>query len=401
MPNVAPPNSRDCVTRSRYARLYRDHLRPKDRLQRIQRSRSRDRKRKKAEKLDKPAEEPEERPIEQTNTGEASTQQVSQLTPDELKQINDVAQIIKTGLPKSQADAVEEAVELMKRGGIPQELRDVLEERREDPSKRMDLGTTVRLVRLFTKITRMTPEEIRENHGQKDIKYKDSESKESEQSEEPPLFEQSNQNKNGSKDRKRKQSQQQQGTGPKIYELKLDASTMILTAFVTYYLYRSLYPGESSRDITWQEFRTTFFDKGLVHKLTVINRNRVRVELHRQAVAQRYPESPAAQPNFYYYFSIGSVEAFERHLDEAQQELGIPNNERIPVAYSDEVPLSAALFSFGPTILFVGALFWLSRRAASGAGGQSGIFGIGKSRGKEIQPRKRCQDKVCRCSWHG
>ena len=38
---------------------------------------------------------------------------------------------------------------------------------------------------------------------------------------------------------------------------------MIMTAFVTYYLYRSLYPGESSRDITWQEFRTTFFDKGL------------------------------------------------------------------------------------------------------------------------------------------
>ena len=103
----------------------------------------------KAEKADKPAEEPEKSQNEQPGTQEANTQQFSQLTPDEVKQINDVAQMIKTGLPKSQADAVDEAAELMKKGGIPQELRDVLEERRNDPSKRIDLGTTVRLVGLL------------------------------------------------------------------------------------------------------------------------------------------------------------------------------------------------------------------------------------------------------------
>ncbi|EXJ63579.1 AFG3 family protein [Cladophialophora psammophila CBS 110553] len=308
----------------------------------------------------------------------AGTQEFSPLTPEEIKQIDDVAQMIKAGLPKAQADAVDEAAELMKKGGIPKELREVLEARRKDPSKRIDLGTTVRLVGLFTKMSRMTPEEVRQKYGKGAT------------SDETPLFDQSNKSEEHNKQRKEKQKQQQQQQqqqqqgGPKVYEFKLDASTMIMTAFITYYLYRSLYPGETSREITWQEFRTTFFDKGLVSRLTVINRNRVKVELHRSAVAQRYPESPAAQPNFYYYFSIGSVEAFERHLDEAQQELGIPANERIPVAYSDEVPLSAAIFSFGPTLLFVGALFWLSRRAASGAGGQSGIFGIGKSRAKRF-----------------
>ena len=337
----------------------------------------------KAEKPEKPEtpEEPSEKSQnEASDPARTNTADFTALTAEEIEQIDDIAKMIKTGLPKSQGDAVDEAAELIKKGGMPQELRDVLEARKKDPSKRIDLGTTVRLVGLFTKMSRMTAQEVRQKYGTKETK-----STMDETSDETPLFEQSNKKNEGNKQRKDKQrQQQQQGQGPKMYEVKLDATTMIMTAFITYYLYRSLYPGESSREITWQEFRTTFFDKGLVNKLTVINRTRVRVELHRSAVAQRYPDSPAVQPDFYYYFSIGSVEAFERHLDEAQQDLGIPNNEKIPVAYSDEVPLSAAIFSFGPTILFVGSLFWLSRRAASGAGGQSGLFGIGKSRAKRF-----------------
>ncbi|EXJ86398.1 AFG3 family protein [Capronia epimyces CBS 606.96] len=315
---------------------------------------------------------------------DASKLEFSPLTEEEVRQINEVAKMIKTGLPKSQAAAVDEAVELMAKGGIPKELREVLEARRRNPEQRIDLATTVRLVGVFTKLSRMSPAEVREKYGHTAHSTKAQGS----EKEETPLFEQSNksqenENENG---RQRKQ-QQQEGDAkgkPAAYELRLDAGTMVMAAILTYYIYRSLYPGEASRDITWQEFRTTFFDKGLVDKLTVINRNRVRVELNRDAVARMYPESPATRPNFNYYFSIGSVEAFERRLDEAHQELGIPSSERIPVAYSDEVPLSAALFNFGPTLLFIGALFWFSRRAASGAGGQSGIFGIGKSRAKRF-----------------
>lgn len=285
--------------------------------------------------------------------------------------------MIKNGLPKSQADAVDTAVDLMKKGGIPQELREVLEARRNDPTKRIDLSTTVKLVGIFTKMSRMTASEVREKYGQGQSA--------SPKSEEPPIFDQSNQStKDNQKQKQQKGESEKQGRTIKVGELKLDLGTILISAFFSYYIYRTLFPGESSRDITWQEFRTTFFDKGLVDKLTVINRNRVRVELHREAVANMYPESPAARGNFYYYFSIGSVEAFERKLDEAHHELGIPSQERIPVAYSDETSLATALFSFGPTILFIGALFWLSRRAAAGGGGQSGIFGIGKSRAKKF-----------------
>lgn len=294
------------------------------------------------------------------------------LTQQEVEIMDEIARSVKNGLPKLQSQAIDVAVDMIKKGGLPAEVREVMEERMKNPKWTLDLATVAKLVRIFTKMSRLSVQQVRE------LVNEEANKKEDKGEDEPAFKESHSRNDKG---------RQQKGPDPsqfKIGEFKLDTGTFLVTAFLSYYLYRSLFPGESSRDITWQEFRTTFFDKGLVDKLTVINRNKVRVELHRESVATMYPESPAVRPNFYYYFTIGSVEAFERRLDEAHQELGVPSSERLPVAYSDEVPLSAAFFSFGPTLLFVGALFYFSRRAASGAGGQSGIFGIGKSRAKRF-----------------
>jgi AFG3 family protein len=326
-------------------------------------------------------------PSEGPSGEDANTIIFKGLTPEELKQVNDVANIIKNGLPESQRKAVDEAVDMIKKGGIPEELREVLDVRKADPSKHISLSTTVKLVSLFTKLSRMSPEQIKATYGRPPTKEEEGAEKEI------PRFNQSNGSKSQGRQKKEKE---QSGPNPaqiNVGGFKLDSTTFLITAFLSYYLYRSLFPGESSRDITWQEFRTTFFDKGLVEKLTVLNRNKVRVELHREAVANLYPESPAVRPNCYYYFSIGSVEAFERRLDEAHDELDIPSNERIPVAYADEVPLAAALMSFGPTILFLAGIMYLSRRAGSAGGGSSGIFGMGKSRAKRFNHESEVKTK--------
>ncbi|KAK2461667.1 hypothetical protein APHAL10511_006130 [Amanita phalloides] len=131
----------------------------------------------------------------------------------------------------------------------------------------------------------------------------------------------------------------------------------------------------TSREITWQEFRTNLLEKGLVEKLVVVNGHRVRVKLHPNAAGSMYSLGASE-----FYFSIGSMDAFERKLEEAQNELGIPSHERIPVAYHDEISAFQAVLNFAPTILMVGFLYWLSRRGSSSAGG--GIFSIGKSRAK-------------------
>jgi hypothetical protein len=50
------------------------------------------------------------------------------------------------------------------------------------------------------------------------------------------------------------------------------------------------------------------------------------------------PSLPAgSEMRHRYYFVIGSVDSFERKLDEAQKELGVSSAAHVPVKYSHEV----------------------------------------------------------------
>ncbi|KAJ5550930.1 Mitochondrial inner membrane AAA protease Yta12 [Penicillium sp. DV-2018c] len=190
------------------------------------------------------------------------------------------------------------------------------------------------------------------------------------------------------KDKKKRHQDGNKGKVPpnmgKVFEFRFDPVSFAIASLVTYYVYRSFFPGESGwREVTWQEFRANFLEKGLVERLTVINGSRVRVDLNREAAAQVYPGSDG-HPASHLYFSIGSIDSFERKLEMAQYELEIPSHERIPVSYVDQTPWGSVLLSLAPTLLFFGGIFYMSRRAGGGAGGQSGIFGIGKSRAKRF-----------------
>ncbi|KAI1466396.1 ATP-dependent metallopeptidase Hfl [Daldinia caldariorum] len=161
-----------------------------------------------------------------------------------------------------------------------------------------------------------------------------------------------------------------------------DWLTMVVGSAIAYWLYNSIFE-ESGREITWQELRKNFLDKGLVERM-VIQGHRVRVDLNRDATQSMYPDSVATRPGFHYYFSIASADAFERRLDEAQNELGIPSSERIPVSYAPESPFFNLLIAFGPTVVLVSLLVWASRRGPGGVGGSGGVFGFGKSKAKRF-----------------
>lgn len=286
----------------------------------------------------------------------------SKLPSKDKKEIDGLVAMLKKGLPMAQSQEMEAAFQDMKRTGIiPTEIREIMDTMKNKP---LDLSTAAKLIRLTTALTRQ--------HGAKTTASDEHTAARSNQED--------SKSSGGGKKKKSGDSSWFQD-----FTANIDTGTFLTTAFVGYLLYRTVIPSENSKDITYQEFKTTFFDKGLVDKLTVLNRHRVRVDLNREATGRQYPESPAQHGNFRYYFSIGSVEAFERKLDEAHMELGIPSSERIPVEYVDEVPWLTGFFSFAPTILFVAGLYWFSRRAGGGgAGGQSGIFGIGKSKAKKF-----------------
>ena len=288
---------------------------------------------------------------------------IAKLSKEEQAAIDRLMTTLRKGLPASQSKQLEQAFNDMKHTGIPLEVREVMDKFKDKP---LDLATAAQLIRVTQKLARQYAEK-----GTFNAKA-DSTSSQNDSAKDSSTSGQGKKKKSG------------ESSGFKDFTANLDTGTFLITAFVGYLLYRTVIPGENSKDITFQEFKTTFFDKGLVDKLTVLNGHRVRVDLHREAVGRTYPESPAQHGNFRYYFSIGSVEAFERKMEDAQNDLGIPSSERIPVSYMNETPWLYTLANLAPTVLLLGGLFWFSRRAGGGAGGQSGIFGIGKSRAKKF-----------------
>ena len=300
----------------------------------------------------------------QDHEKETETEPAPKLSPEDEAALEQILQMLKTGMPRSQGKEIDRAFEMMRKQGLLPEIKEAMETLRN--GKVMDLATVARLARAASFLSRKI--------GEQEVKLQN-------HSEKPR--QKAGAHDPGPQSKKDKGQQAQKGF-PKIREFKFDMGNIILSTLGSMMLYWFIMPGENSKEITWQDFRTNFLDKGLVEKVIVLNGHRAKVYLNRQAVSQIYPDSPAANANFYYYFTIGSVESFERKVEEAQGELAIPASERVPVAYQDEVSWVGTLLSFGPTLLLIGSVFWLSRRAASGAGGQSGIFGMGRSRAKRF-----------------
>jgi AFG3 family protein len=144
-------------------------------------------------------------------------------------------------------------------------------------------------------------------------------------------------------------------------------------------MYQFYQNSNSSQPITYHQFRVEFLDKGLVESLQVVNKSYVRVFLRPDA-----PHPPGSvRGESPYHFSIGSVDSFERQLEQAQRELGIPSRESIPISYSSELSSTSIMLNLAPTLLLLGVLLYMSRRSGvGGAGGSQGIFGIGKSKAK-------------------
>ena len=97
-------------------------------------------------------------------------------------------------------------------------------------------------------------------------------------------------------------------------------------------------------------------------------------------------------PDRYFYFTIGSVEAFERKLEVFQRELGIDTQDFIPVQYVSETNWGSEFMRFSPTLLIIG--FWLllmrgmggggMGMGGGGGGGMNNIFKVGQSNAKKF-----------------
>lgn len=287
-------------------------------------------------------------------------------------------------------DADRKSLKLISRIGVPKELHRLLHKQKASKLSISDGATMLKAINSLAKRI-LTDKNLQKELSSTQENVPSNPSNSYQKASSDPHRERGRrENNKGEKNEKKafefkhnSQSQGSQKTPPKPPPIspRNEWLTTIIGTVIAYWIYSSLFD-ESGREITWQELRKNFLDKGLVEKLVVVG-NRVRVELNREATSSMYPDSAATRPGFHYYFSIGSVDAFERRLEEAQVELGIPSSDRIPVSYAGESSLMNLFLAFGPTALLVGLLIWASRRGP-GAGAGGGVFGMGKSTAKRF-----------------
>ncbi len=145
------------------------------------------------------------------------------------------------------------------------------------------------------------------------------------------------------------------------------------------------YTGSKPLETNWHEVRYQMLDNGDVDKLLVV-RNEGKVEVFiKEKELEKYADRfggmksvPPAGPHF--FFTIGSIETFERQLDEAQE--SADPSERIYPEYVERPNYIGDIITWIlPILILVGVWLFIFRRMSKGAGGPGGnIFSVGKSK---------------------
>ena len=165
-------------------------------------------------------------------------------------------------------------------------------------------------------------------------------------------------------------------------------TTLVLGLLSGLALAYTLLPARSdAQEITFADFRRELLESGSVERIVIVNKTLARVYTVESAGP---PGARTAQPQAraQYWFTLGSVNGFEKKLERAQADLGVAHLDYLPVTYETETSWPAELLKVAPTLLLVG--FWIFMMRGSGIGGMmggrggggggGGIFSVGKSK---------------------
>jgi len=155
------------------------------------------------------------------------------------------------------------------------------------------------------------------------------------------------------------------------------------------FLIQFFFSGKSPVVTSWQEVKNQMLANDEVSKIVVVrNMGKVEVYLKEDKLTKykdRLGEGMGAVPKSgpHFYFTIGSVETFEKQLVEAQQ--GKPDAQIIYPEYIDQHNYFADILTWViPILLIVGLWVFffhrMTKNASGGAAGPGNIFSVGKSK---------------------
>lgn len=152
---------------------------------------------------------------------------------------------------------------------------------------------------------------------------------------------------------------------------------------------------ESAVKISQVRFETKMMPKHAVDKLVVINHQKVEVYIKKQMRGDsEFSDLEKSESVFAagklpdYYFNIGSVEVFEKNMEEIQKD--VPRANRVPIDYDTQTDVFGELMGWLlPLVIIVFIWLFIFRRMGSGMGGAAGgIFNVGRSKAKLFDNEK-------------
>ncbi|MFZ9503809.1 MAG: ATP-dependent zinc metalloprotease FtsH [Cyclobacteriaceae bacterium] len=141
------------------------------------------------------------------------------------------------------------------------------------------------------------------------------------------------------------------------------------------------------KETSWQAFERDMLRTGAVERLVVSNQSDVQVYLKKDRASdpkfkEAFQLGPLSgekiNPGPHYHFSIGSVESFDRRLDEVQKQLGF--KQAIEVVYITNPNIWLTLLPWVLPLLLLMLLFrFYGSRNPGGVQGPPSVFNFGRS----------------------
>ena len=143
----------------------------------------------------------------------------------------------------------------------------------------------------------------------------------------------------------------------------------------------------SVNEISWQQFESEILSRKAVEKIIIVNKEEAQIFLKTELANDPYFQEVLSSkikgktdPGPHYKFTIGSLESFERKMDEAQK--NIPLAEKIPISYSNTSNWFWNIFGWILPLVLIFYLWRILFQKYAGMGSPSGgnsIFNFGKS----------------------
>ena len=165
---------------------------------------------------------------------------------------------------------------------------------------------------------------------------------------------------------------------------------ILLIAFFAIQYFTS---GGAPIETSWQEVKNTMLKNGDIDKIVVVNKSQSDIYLkegsydkYKSKLNTGFGAPTKVGPHF--FFTIGSVDVFEKNLESAQAEFG--DNAKVTLTYEIRHDYFSEIMSWLLFPLIILAIwFWFFRRMSKGGGGGGNIFNVGKSQAKVFDKESR------------